>query len=181
MRLKSLFFPLFFISILLPSCEFHCSVGKKEDPVHKTNLPIHTEGATIYNGIELVSYKVKLNKAYLVFADGERVPEDNFVDFDQPVKLLLFIDSGWATIDKKVMLGASEKVVAEYGEIILNKQDLFELMPGGISENDAKIIGLTVTLKIKQGSPPSFYTIPFRVWDKRGEGYIEGTYKLYSK
>ncbi len=185
MRRINLLYLLLLISFFVSSCEFSCSVGNKEetiDPPQKTfQTPVHQDGAVVYNGIDLKTSGIKLKKAYLVTKDGEKVPDDNFIDFKQPVKLLLIIDSGWHVTDKKVKLTASERVLSENGDMILNKTDLFESMPDGVDAEDAKIIGLTVTLSLKEGSPPTFFTIHFRVSDKVGYGFIEGSYKLYSK
>jgi len=166
----------------LPSCEFNCKVGEiKEDKTNHAKSPVVKDGAIIYNGIQLSSVKIKISKAYLVFENGERVPGNNFVDFERPVKLLLIIDSGWVIQNSKAWLGASEKVVTEDGKTMLDEKDLFIAYREGISAEDSKIIGLTYTLEVKQGTPPASFTVFFKVWDKKGEGYIEGNYKMFSK
>jgi hypothetical protein len=165
--------------IFLPSCEFNCSVGKKEEEVKGT--AVVKDGARVYNNIELNSSGVKVSKAYLLLQDGKRVPDDNFVDFKKPVKMQLIIDEGWIEKEGKVMLGASEKITAEDGTVVLDEQDLFEKYPDGISAADAKSIYLSAALKLKEGAAPASFTVSFKVWDKNGDGYVEGNYKLYSK
>jgi hypothetical protein len=167
-------------ALILQSCEFNCSVGKKEDDVKGT--AVVKDGARIYNEIELITSKVKVSKAYLVFKDGTAMPEGNLVDFTKPVNVQLVIDEGWKEENGKVLLGAAEKITAEDGTVILDEKDLFSgKYDDGISVSDAKNIGLTASLTLKKDMPPATFTVSFRVWDKKGEGFVEGSYKLYSK
>jgi hypothetical protein len=170
----------------LSSCEFHCSVGKKDEAdkagEKDPNAPVHKEGAAVYNNIQLTAKGVKVDKAYLITAtDGKRVAEGNFVDFSQPVKLIIEIDSGWVEKDGKVVIGASEKMSSK-NTVIIDEKDLFaQYEETGVDASDAKTIGLSVTLNLPKDAPPNDFDVVFRVWDKRGNGYIEGSYKLYSK
>lgn len=165
-------------SFLFQSCEFNCSVGKKEEVTGTAKVK---DGARVYNNIKLNTNGVKVIKSYLLSDNGERVPDDNFVEFNGPIKMQLLIDSGWVEENGKVMLGASEKIVSEKGEIVVEEQDLFQKYPDGISVKDSKSIYLSAILELKKGSPPTSFTVSFRVWDKRGDGFVEGSYKLYSK
>ena len=145
------------------------------------NKPVIKNGIKLYNGIRLES-NVKVNKAYLAFTDGDRVPDDNFIGENTPVKLLVFIDSGWVEENGISSLGASEKVTTENGQVILDEEDLFlkkemEEMPA----KDARTIGLTVSLRLAKNSPPQSFNVEFRIWDKKGNGYITGDYQLISK
>lgn len=167
------------MAFFLQSCEFNCSVGKKDEEVK--GAAVVKEGARIYNNIELNSPGIKISKAYLLTADGKRVPDDNFVDFKSPVKMQLKIDEGWVEKDGKVLLGASEKIIAEDGTVVLEEDDLFEKYTDGISVEDAKSIYLSATLRLKEGAAPTSFKVSFKVWDKNGDGYIEGSYKLFSK
>jgi hypothetical protein len=181
MKLKSFFSAaiIFCTAFFLQSCEFNCSVGKKEEEVK--GVAVVKDGARIYNNIELNSLGIKVNKAYLLTEDGGRVPDDNFVDFKSPVKMQLKIDEGWVEKEGKVLLGASEKIVAEDGTVVLEEDDLFERYTEGIPAEDAKSIYLSATLRLKEGAAPTSFKVTFRVWDKNGDGYIEGSYKLFSK
>jgi hypothetical protein len=174
-------FPLLFIvtiSFLLQSCEFSCSIGKKDEVTGAAEVK---DGARIYNNIQLNASGVKVDKAYLLFDDGQRVPDDNFVDFKSLVKMQILVDSGWAEENGKVLLGASEKIVTETGEVVVEEADLFQKYPDGIAVEDSKSIYLSAILKLKEGIPPTSFTVSFRVWDKKGNGFVEGSYKLYSK
>ena len=166
------------ISFLLQSCEFNCSIGKKDEVTGSAEVK---DGARIYNNIQLNASGVKVDKAYLLFDDGQRVPDDNFVDFKSPVKMQILIDSGWVEENGKVLLGASEKIITEKGEVVVEEADLFQKYPDGISVEDSKSIYLSAILKLKEGIPPTSFTVSFRVWDKKGDGSVEGSYKLYSK
>ena len=166
------------LSFLLSSCEFSCSIGKKDEVTGTAEVK---NGARIYNNIQLNASGVKVDKAYLLLDNGQRVPDDNFVNFDGPVKMQILIDSGWVEENGKVLLGASEKIVTEKGEVVLEEADLFEKHPDGISVEDSKSIYLSATLKLKEGVPPTSFTVSFKVWDKKGDGFVEGSYTLYSK
>lgn len=172
---------IFFVAIsLLPSCEFHCNVGTAgEDGKHK---PVIDKGIKLYNGIHLETNKVAVNKAYLLFANGDRVPPDNFIGEDSPVKLIVLIDSGWVVENETCRLGASEKITAENGELLLDEKDLFQKKETqDLSAKDAKIIGITASIRLIRNTPPQTFNVSFRIWDKRGDGFIEGNYQLVSK
>ena len=168
------------MAFFLQSCEFNCSIGKKKEEEIK-GAAVVKDGARIYNNIEIVSPGLKISKAYLVYEGGVRVPDDNFVDFKKWIKLQLEVDSGWVVQNGKVMLGAAEKITAENGRVILEDNDLFKKYPDGITAEDAKYIVLSAGVDLKEGAAPTSFTVAFRVWDKNGSGYAEGSYKLYSK
>lgn len=180
MRSRSMFLSLLFTSVVLTSCEFHCSVGDKGE-TKDANPPVVKDGASIYNGIEVKSNGVKVNKAYLIYEDGTRVKDDNFVDFKQPVKVAIFVDEGWTEKDGKVFLGASEKVTTDDGKVVLDEADIFANDTVGATPSDAKIITITFSLKLEKEIQPTKFNVNFKVWDKNGEGYVEGQYKLSSK
>lgn len=165
------------ISLMLQSCEFNCSIGKKEE----TEIP-STPKNRIKNDIQLEINEVKIEKAYLVFDDGSAVPDDNVVDFSKSIKMLVVIDSGWKTVEGKVKLGASEKITA-LEKTLLDEKDLFEeKLSEGISPADAKVISLSASIDLKNEIRPltTFY-VSFKIWDKNSEAFIKGSYKLFSK
>ncbi len=168
----------FIIAASLSSCEFNCSIGDKKDPEGKA---VVKEGARVYNDIKVNSFKAELKRAYLIFQDGSRVPDDNFIDFTQPVQLILDSDGGWVEEGGKVFLGASEKVIDENGRVLLDAEDLFSAYPDGISAIDAKRIKIKASITLVPNAPPTSFSVQFRVWDKKGDGFIEGSYMLYSK
>jgi hypothetical protein len=172
---------LLLLPLFLSSCEFSCQVGKKGAEDEKSK-PVMQDGTAIYNGIKLRTDNVKVEKAYLVFENGQRLEEGNFIDFSSPVKVILLIDEGWTAENGRVSLGAAEKITVERsGEVLLDEPDLFVKYPDGITEEDAKVISLTATLKFNNPIPPTTFTVSFKVWDKKGNGVIEGSYTLHSK
>lgn len=183
MKSYQLAIPLLALMFFVSSCEFRCKVGSIDEKEQGAKVagPVKIGNALVYNNIQITSKKLKLNKAYLVFKNGDRVPNDNIVDFTSPIKLLLLIDSGWTVNNTKVQLGGSEKITNENGGTELEEADLFAGFPEGVSEEDARIIGLTVSMKLRTGAPPTSFKVNFRVWDKNSDGYIEGNYKLFSK
>ena len=178
MNRASLFLLAVGVCFILPSCEFNCSIGNKDEP---GGTAVVKNGTRIYNQIDLQTNGVKVDKAYLIFDNGKRVPDDNFVDFKKPVRLQLKIKSGWVEENGKVMLGAAETITAENGTIVLKEEDLFEKYPSGISAADAKAIYLSAALSLKEGASPTSFTVSFNIWDKNGDGFIKGSYKLYSR
>ncbi len=165
------------ISLLLQSCEFNCSVGKKDEEIEKPK----TLNGRIKNDIQLETNGVKIEKAYLVFEDGMKVPEDNVVDFSKKIKMYVFIDSGWTVIDGKVKLGASEKITA-LGKTLLDEKDLFNELSDGVSPEDANVISLSATINLKKEVQPlTTFQVSFKIWDKNSEAFITGSYKLFSK
>lgn len=168
-------------TILLSSCEFRCSVGekKKDEPAVTT----YKNGIRVSNDINLDAYGVVVEKAYLLFKDGTAVPAGNIVDFTQPVRLVLVFDKGWTEENDRVSLGVSEKIEAESGEVLLDEKDLFAAQDEkGISATDAKQITITATIILRKDvAPLTTFKISFRVWDKKGDAYVQGSYKLYSK
>lgn len=174
----SYFFTAVCLMIALQSCEFSCSVGNNDE--EKKNAKLQ-DGARIYNNIQVKTSGIKLDKAYLLTGDGKWLPEDNSFDFKGPVKLQFKFASGWKEENGKVFLGASERIVDENGEVVLEKTDLFESYTDGISAEDSRSIYLTALLKLKEGTPPTSFTVFFRVWDKKGDAFVEGSYQLFSK
>jgi hypothetical protein len=173
---------LLLLPLLLTSCEFNCQVGSKTNPEDDKSKAVMQGGTAVYNGIKLQANNVKVEKAYLIFENGQRLEEGNFIDFTSPVKLILMIDEGWVAENGKVSLGAAEKITVERsGEVLLDEADLFTKYSDGISEADAKVISLTAILKFNNPIPPTTFTVSFKVWDKKGNGVIEGSYTLHSK
>lgn len=180
--LRPLLFILFSLSILLPACEFSCNIG--ESGTGDKTKPVEKDGMALYNGIELETQGVKVKKAYLVTNDdrAERIGEGNFVDIKTGVKLVLLIKEGWKEINDRVWLGAALKVTADTGETILEKEDLFDTInEEGLSAEDAKALGLSVYLTKLNTRRPVSFDVSFKVWDKKGDAYIEGGYTIHTK
>ncbi|MBL7746835.1 MAG: hypothetical protein JNM19_05370 [Chitinophagaceae bacterium] len=169
-------------AFLLQSCEFSCTVGNKEDDRRKETTK---KISRIYNEIKLQENGVKVEKAYLVFDDGENIPEGNVLDFTEPVKvkMVMVIEKGWKVIDGKSSIDASEKIEAETGEVLLNEESLFgNRFPEGMPAKDARTVALTASVNLKNPVQPlTAFVVSFRVWDKNSEAFVTGSYKLYAK
>ncbi len=178
---KTNWLALFFMVLTLQSCEFNCSVGKNEDS--KETIASQEEDPQILNDIEIKTNEVDVSRAFLSFRDGTLVPANNRIDFTRPVVLQLTIEDGWKEEGGKSFLGVAEKITAEDGSVLLDEKDLFGgvRFEDGISASDAKVVSITANITLPPGTPPTSFTVSFRVWDKKGDGYIEGSYKLYSK
>src|SRR5687768_17368849 len=94
------------IAILLTSCRFSCQVGDTAEEPEATGKT--TEESRIYNDIQLKTEGVKVEKAYLVYQNGDAVAQSNIIDFTQPVNLVLVIEHGWKEDSNRVKLGVSE-------------------------------------------------------------------------
>lgn len=168
--------------LLLQGCEFSCSFGDANDK-KKLSGRDPQSGARIRNEIKLETTDLQIEKAYLTFANGEMLPDDNIVDFKQPVKLIIVFENGWNEIEGKVSLGASEKIAVQGGEVLLDEADLFaEKFPGGMPAEDAKIVSLSAIINAKEEiTPLTTFVVSFKVWDKNGNAAVRGEYKLYAK
>lgn len=183
MRFNSLFCTLFFISVCFSSCEFNCSIGDKTaNEKGKKYKPVDKNGVLLYNGIQLNTNNVKVTKAYLVNLDstGDMVDEDNFIDVNKGVKLLLLIDSGWKETEKGVLLGASMKAMADNGQELVDRKDMFESMQE-ISPEDSRILGLSLTFNHWEARRPVTINVTFRIWDKHSDAEIDGLYTVHTK
>ena len=180
---KSLFYPLFFVSILLSSCEFKCTVGESSDDKEKKSAAVEKNGAVLYNGIKLNANGLKVDKAYLLSKeDGKRIEDGNIVDVKKGVKLIVMIDGGWKEENGKVFPGASLQAVADSGEKMLDEPDLFAgYGEEGVSLEDAKVIALSVTFDKLQTDRPVSFQVSFRIWDKKSSAFAEGNYTIHSQ
>ena len=170
--------------IILSSCEFNCSVGKKKegnDSKTVTSSVTEKNGTTLTNNITLSSRGFKVKKATLLLPDNSRVSDDNVVEMNKNIKLVLFIDEGWKLKNGRAFGGASEKMSADDGTVVVNAEDLFaDYTTTGFSAEDAKVVSLSVIVT-KENRTVKYYTVKFRVWDKNGDGEITGDYKFYIK
>ncbi len=161
------------------------AVVKKKTPtvvklkVAPTPKPI--EELTFENGIKMNAVGLKIKSAALYFEDQSNVPEDNTVEVNQKVSMLVTLDSGWAVVDGKVYPGASEVIKLNTGATVLKSDDLFaSYSETGVDPEDAKYITLKAVIT-SMDDKKKFIIVSFRIWDKKGKGKINGSYKLYIK
>jgi hypothetical protein len=114
-----------------------------------------------------------------MFEDGRLVPEGNKVEVGQKVNMRLIIKD-WDAADGKVYLGAAEKISTDEGTVVLDEQDLFAAYPDGVNQTDAGIITLSAVIT---GVDKLFkyFEVGFRVWDKKTNENVTGSYRLYLK
>ncbi|HET6768200.1 MAG TPA: hypothetical protein VFH08_12395 [Chitinophagaceae bacterium] len=152
------------------SCEFSV----------KTYDKTQNKDSKIRNGIKVNATGVKLEQAFLVKEDGTLLPEDNKIEVKQKIKLRL-ITNGWMEKEGRVYLDAAQKVIISGGQVIFDQANLFSKDSiESLSVEDAKYINLIFWLN-EINELFDFATVEFRLWDKMGEGVVEGSYKVYLK
>jgi len=155
---------IFLSAVLLLSCN-----NKKKETASKYK-----------NNILLESKGFKIKEAFLAFNDSSRVADDNKVTIGQHVNLIILIDSGWNAEDGKIYPGVGQKVETNDGTHIFEKTDLMESHPSGIPAEDGS--RATVQAVINTADKQyDYFLVSFRVWDKKSESEITGSYKLHVK
>lgn len=172
-------------AIGLSACEFKCSVGNNGDGTTKgktvTSTTVEKDGTIITNNIDITAKGIKIKKATLLLPNNNQVPDDNIIGVNQKIKLLLLLDDGWKLKDGKASIGASEKLTASDGQVIVDAADLFsDYTETGIDPQDAKVVTLSAVITQEAGNV-DYYQVVFRVWDKYGDAEINGSYKFYIK
>ena len=147
---------------------FSCNSEKKE------------AGSKYKNNILLESKGFKVKEAFLAFNDSSRVGDDNKVTIGQHVNLIILIDSGWNTENGKIYPGVGQKVETNDGNHIFEKTDLMELYPNGISAEDGSRVTVQAVINTAD-KDYDYFLVSFRVWDKKSESEITGSYKLHVK
>ncbi|HEU5168306.1 MAG TPA: hypothetical protein VFU29_22325 [Chitinophagaceae bacterium] len=158
-----------FFAATFPSCEF---------PVKREKQTAEKSVSKIRNGIEISSKGIKVEQAFLLFDDGNLVPEGNKVKVKQNVKLRV-ICKGWKTKNGKVFLSGSEIVETSEKNVLLNDSTLFREYESGISPSDAEYISMDVVIT-QVTRLYDYYKIIFRINDlSDNRNIVEGYYKLY--
>ncbi|MBC7829296.1 MAG: hypothetical protein H7122_16225 [Chitinophagaceae bacterium] len=173
--MKKFMTPFFFLlSILLISC----NTGADPKPVNEQKAESKKVSTKIRNGIELTTKgDLKVSQAFLLFEDGSLVPASNEARVNQVVNLRLIIDNGFTESNGKVEIGASEKIETNTGELLLDEKDLFKDL-GEIEAERAKALTLNAVIT-RLDKLYDYFLVSFRVWDKKGNGEVNGSYKLY--
>lgn len=167
----SFFLPLLFLC----SCTF---TVEQKSPVDENAPGTKTSSSKIRNGIELKSTgNLKVSQAFLLFDDGSLVPSSNEAKVNQQVNLRLIIDDGFTEANGKVEIGAAEKIETNTGQILLDENDLFRDL-GEIEPERARILTLNAVIT-RLDKLYDYFLVSFRVWDKKGNSEITGSYKLY--
>ena len=144
--IKSLFL-LFFLSLLISSCQF--SKGVKKD--------LNTGLSTSYNGFTL-------DDIYLADESGKRL-NDNTIPMGSKVLLIATGVDYFSEKEGKVFPGCSIILVDKYKKEILNLPDAFADMKEGLPAREAK----TLQAQLNTGNPMSIgetYQLAVRFFDK---------------
>lgn len=150
---------------------------KKKKTVDEEEEEADTDAKVLNDIIVRESGGLKVAQAYLSFENGNLVPKSNSAPLGAPVYLNLVIKDGWDVEDGMVSLDATEKIVTNRGQVVLNAQNLFRASPA-INETDASRIVLKATIT-KTQPDIDYFIVNYHVWDKRGEGEVKGSYKLF--
>lgn len=164
------------ISILFFTVIFSLAQKKSADKKSMTNAQ---ENNFSKNGIILKSKGFKVSEAYLVLDDESLVAEGNKVDLNQNVNLLLIIDDGWNETGGRVYPGSRQVIKQINGTLINDSEELFEAFnETGVPPEDARYLtinAMVTDIKYKK----KYAVVNFKVWDKKGNSEITGSYKLF--
>jgi hypothetical protein len=163
------------MALVSVSCEFKTELKTASDK--NTAKPNESK---IRNGITLQTGGLKVSQAFLLYEDGALVPETNEAKVGQKIVLRLIVDGGWKEENGKVFPAASEKILTNTGEVVLNNDDLFGPMTEGVATKDAQYITLSAVIT-RIDKLYDYFVVRFRVWDKKGTADVTGSYKLYIK
>lgn len=151
------------------------STEKPKDPETNDTKPQLLSGVNI-----TAAGGLKVIRAFVSSVDGEVFSKEVMVGNDQKVILNLNLD-GFKEEEGKSFVGAAEKITASDGTVILDEADLFSNYTAtGMKADDAKFVRLSAIVTGNISSNP-YYTVSFRVWDKKGDGEVTGSYKIMPK
>ena len=152
---------------------------RKKKTLSEETLKTNSDAKILNDIIVHQSGGLKVAQAYLSFEDGNLVPKSNTASLSEAVYLNLMIEDGWQVNEGEVSLDASEKIVTDQGQLVLNATNLFRSNPT-VSAADASRINLKATIT-KTRSDIDYFVVNYRVWDKQGDGEVKGSYKLRIK
>lgn len=167
MKLIACIIPLIFLF----SCEVKVNTDK--DASSKT---INSKDA-FRNGIKFTEKGgLKVEQAFLTYEDGKLVDEKNITSLGKPLVLNLVMD-GWKSENDSLRIGASEKVTASEGTVVMNETDLFA-DNRQVSKKDARFLTLQVVLN-KLNMLVDYFLVDFQFWNKDADQSVTGQYKFY--
>ena len=171
--------PAILICLAIASCNNSGQSNTADEKADTKKSTSSTASQNVRNDIELKASGLRVTQAFLMFEDGKLVPQDNKIEVGQKVKLHLIIEN-WKAVNGKVMLGASEKIATDEGNVILDSEDLFAAYPDGIDPVAAGTIILSAVIT-EIYKLVKYFEVSFRVWDKSSNDNITGSYRLYLK
>lgn len=179
--MRSKWILIFLAAAIITGCEFKCWVGDngktetKEVSSSESNGPL--KGAIIKNDIVLDAKNVKVKEAYLVNESGTFISK-NEIPLGEDISCVVILDTGWAKLGDKSFVGISEKLMTEEGVVILDEADLLKDNEAtGVSATDAKVLSVSGKITQKKSGIDD-YKMQFRMWDKKGDGEVTGSFKF---
>ena len=164
--------------LVLGICSCEIKVGTRNSDEPGNTVASENKSSKIRNGIVLKETGLNVQEAYLT-VNGTLMSNENKVDINDVVKIELAI-AGWKTENDTVFAGLSERILTSEGDTVINEPDLFLNFVKKINTKEAKKIYLSVQLtgitKIVD-----YFLVEFRVWDKKTNAEVSGSYKLYLK
>lgn len=150
---------------------------EKEENEKKENKKEESE-IQILNDISITTEgDVEVYRTFLSYEDGSLVPSSNTTSLGKPIYLNINITKGWHEENGEVSLGASERISTDNGTVFLDAGDLFKNR-NSLNAEDAKFIRLKAVVNSMTG-PINYFVVDYKVWDKKGNGEIKGSYKFY--
>ena len=168
------------LSAAIAACNNSANTDTAEKAETKKTASAGSASQNVRNDVSINASGLNVQQAFLIFEDGKLVPQDNKVEVGQQVNLRLIID-GWKAVNGKVFIGASEKIATDEGLVMLNEPDLFAAYTeNGVNPADAGMITLSAVIT-RVEKLVKYFEVSFRVWDKKSNDNVTGSYKLYLK
>jgi hypothetical protein len=117
-----------------------------------------------------------VSKAYLTNLQGNLLQRGNMVRVGDTVLLAIAVQKGWVLKNGTASPGASQTIVTDLDEPVLQSADLFAQMKA-VPAAEATHLQLKAIVS-KTRPDIQYYTVHFRIWDKNGEGELKGQYRL---
>jgi hypothetical protein len=189
--MKKIFWATLALTVILSACNNSASTDSKSSSSKKESKDEKAEEKSdtkkvgeqggkpqILNDISLETEAgVEVSQAFLSYENGDVVPSPNITSLRKPIYLHLNLTKGWKEEMGEVALGASEKISSDNGTVFLDEPDLFQNYKS-LNAEDAKIIRLKAVINSMSG-PIKYFVVDYKVWDKKGDGAIKGSYKFY--
>jgi hypothetical protein len=160
------------VSGLFTSCHFDVKTGAN------STTGTASSNSKIRNGVQLQENGLHAEQAFLLKQDGSLINDDNKVQVGEQVLLRLII-SGWKQENNLVFPEASEKIATNTGVVFLDEPALLgSSIPDGTTLENAKYLTLYATIT-KLDKLYDYFVVSFKVWDKKSNNSLTGSYKLY--
>jgi hypothetical protein len=133
--------------------------------------------SSFLNGITVTTNgRPVISSAYLTNEAGSLVSPQNLVQPGEAVYLNLVIEKGWVAENGRIAPGASQIITTDKGEKVSETGDLFADTPD-LPVAEGKQLQLK-TIITKSRPDIRYFIVRFRLWDKKGNGEVQGTYRL---